>query len=57
MTQSSRSLGTHLKLRIQIGKLQITDRDIDDVVKLSIKGPFPNLFTVSNGGEIRILIL
>ncbi|XP_076344001.1 protocadherin beta-11-like [Tachypleus tridentatus] len=40
-----------------IGKLQVTDGDIDDVVELSIKGPFPNLFTVSSEGEIRILNL
>ncbi|XP_022236296.1 fat-like cadherin-related tumor suppressor homolog, partial [Limulus polyphemus] len=40
-----------------IGKVEVTDGDTDDVVELSIKGPFPKLFTVSNQGEIRILNL
>ncbi|XP_076359059.1 protocadherin-15-like [Tachypleus tridentatus] len=37
-----------------IGKVEVTDEDVDDIVDLKIKGKFSKVFEVSSDGEIRI---
>ena len=40
-----------------VGDIKATDADFGDNVSLSIKGPFANMFTISNDGILRILSL
>ncbi|XP_022255446.1 protocadherin Fat 4-like, partial [Limulus polyphemus] len=45
---------SEIRTGMLIGKVKVTDEDIDDIVHLKIKGKFSKLFKVSSEGEIRI---